>query len=233
MPGWTANGMSASSRYDHSGSYASSCSWGSGPKCSGRRHTPRKPRSSMHRGALRPSASLGVGDRQRRDAERCSGSCDAVLRDPVVHRAAQRERGLALGDALGSSGRTWGRARRRRCGRPPCRRCAAPAWCRRAARRARRTGAGSARARPWRRCGPRCGSRPGRRTRSGSGRPPAAPAAPRRRNSGAAARPTRGVGSIDVTVGVEHPRSGSRAQVVACRASRSLRAAPPGRAGGR
>ena len=130
--------------------------------------------------APRRSGALRRGRRRRRS----SGSVAtpmrrvrvvrAVLGDPVVERPAQRERRLALGDALDHEPVGGVERGRGRCGRRPCRRVAAPARRRPGPPPASRTAWASARARRPPRRGPRCGSRRGRRRRSGSGRPTAA-----------------------------------------------------------
>ena len=111
----------------------SSCRRGSEPKCSGRRHTPRKPCSSTQRRASASASSASVIGSVR-DAEQVRRVVRAVLGQPVVDRAAQRERRLAFGDALDHQPERRVQRGRRRCGRRPCRRAAGRARCRRAPR---------------------------------------------------------------------------------------------------
>ena len=91
MPGWMANGTSASSRYDHSGSYVVVLQAGEGVEVLG------APPHAAEAELLDAAAGLrervfGAGHRERGDADQVLGIGRAVLGDPVVERAAQRQR---------------------------------------------------------------------------------------------------------------------------------------------
>ena len=94
--------------------------------------TRRGSRAPRRSGGPRASASSALGHRERGDADQVLGIVRAVLGDPVVDRAAQRQRRLALGDALDHQPERRVQRGRARCGRRPCRRGGDRARCRRA-----------------------------------------------------------------------------------------------------
>ena len=139
-PGWIASGTSASARYDHSGSSRRVVHrGGAGSNCSGRRHAPRKP-SCLDAAPRLGERVVGSIIGSVATPTRRSGSCAAVLGEPLVDRPAQRGGGFAIGDALDHEAVGREQHRRARCPRDRGRRDASGrVAC--AARHHRRVGA--------------------------------------------------------------------------------------------
>ena len=184
MPGWIASGTSAVLEVRPQRLVRLVLQAGECPsKCSGRRHTPRKPSSSTQRRASRERVA-GVGHRQRarRRSER-AGSCaqySATQSLIARHSASAGSRSVTpwiISPYVGYSAAAG-------CGRWPCRRGGDRARC----RRARQSGAsvtvrGLARARHRLAARRGSGTRCGRCTRSGNGRRTARRVARTPRNS--------------------------------------------------